>query len=151
MKLREVMNSVTRQAGNKFIYSNAGASSNPVQAKEALELLEMTGLVYNVYHSSGRGLPLGAEANLKKFKALLHDTGIFQQIAGLRLSDYLIAGNIDMLNKGSIAETFVGIEMIKYADIYDKMQLYYWHREKRGSSAEVEKTGLDDIYVDVCL
>ena len=98
----------------------------------------MAGLVYKVYHSSGNGLPLGSEVNFKKFKALLHDSGIFQQIAGLRLSDLLIAKNIDLMNKGNIAETFAGVEMIKYSNVYEKQQLFYWHREKRGSSAEVD-------------
>lgn len=138
IRLREVMNSVVNQAGGKYIYSQAGPLSNPAQAKEALELLEMAGLVYKVYHSSGQGLPLGAEVNFKKFKSLLHDCGIFQQIAGLRISDILISENISMMNKGNIAEAFAGIEMMKYSHTYEKRQLYYWHREKRGSSAEVD-------------
>jgi len=138
LRLREVMNSVVKQAGGKYIYSQAGPLSNPAQAKEAMDLLEMAGLVYKVYHSSGQGLPLGSEANFKKFKSLLHDSGIFQQISGLRLSDFLVAKNIDMMNKGNIAETFAGIELIKYSNSYDKAQLFYWHREKRGSSAEVD-------------
>jgi predicted AAA+ superfamily ATPase len=138
LRLREVMNSVVKQAGGKYIYSQAGSLSNPAQAKDALELLEMAGLIYKVYHSSGQGIPLGSDANLKKFKSLLHDSGIFQQIVGLRISDLLFAENIDMLNRGSMAELFAGIEMIKYSNIYEKTKLYYWHREKRGSSAEVD-------------
>ena len=138
LRLREVMNSVVKQAGGKYIYSQAGSLSNPAQAKQALELLEMAGLIYKVYHSSRQGIPLGSDVNLKKFKSLLHDSGIFQQIVGLRLSDLLFAENIDMLNRGSMAETFTGIEMIKYSNVYTKAQLYYWHREKRGSSAEVD-------------
>jgi len=132
------LGSVVKQAGGKFIYSKAGSLSNSAQAKEALDLLEMAGLVYKIYHTSGQGIPLGTDINYKLFKVLMHDNGIFQQIAGLKLSDFLIAGNIDILNKGSIAEAFVGIEMIKYSNVYEKQQLYYWHREKRGSSAEVD-------------
>lgn len=138
LRLREVMNSVVKQAGGKYIYSKAGSLSNPAQAKEALDLLEMAGLVYKVYHSSGQGIPLGSEVNFKKFKCLLHDSGIFQQIAGLRITDLMLAENIDMLNKGSIAEAFVGIELNKYSQETEKKQLYYWHREKRGSNAEVD-------------
>ena len=138
LRLREVMNSVVKQAGGKYIYSKAGSLSNPAQAKEALDLLEMAGLVYKVYHSSGQGVPLGSEVNFKKFKCLLHDNGIFQQIAGLRITDLMVAENIDMLNKGSIAEAFVGVELIKYSRETEKKQLYYWHREKRGSNAEVD-------------
>jgi uncharacterized protein len=138
IRLREMMTSVVKQAGGKFIFSNAGSGINSAQAKEALELLEMAGLVYKVFHTSGQGLPLGAGVNYKKFKVLLHDNGIFQQIAGLKLSELLIAKNIDTLNKGSIAEAFAGVEMIKYSDELEKKQLYYWQREKRGSSAEVD-------------
>lgn len=138
LRLREVMDSVVKQAGGKYIYSKAGELSNPNQAKEALELLELAGLVHRVYHSSGQGVPLGAEVNYKMFKALLIDTGLFQKKSGLKLGEYLLAENVDMLNKGSIAENFVGMELIKYSDYYDKAQLYYWHREKRGSSAEVD-------------
>jgi uncharacterized protein len=138
LRLREVMESVVKQSGGKYIYSKAGQLSSPAQAKEAIALLEMAGLVYKVYHTSGEGIPLGAGANYKKFKALLHDIGIFQQLSGLRLSELLIANNIDLLNKGNIAETFAGLELIKYSDVHEKKQLFYWHREKRGSSAEVD-------------
>lgn len=138
LRLREVLESVVKQSGGKYIYSNAGPLSNPAQAKESLELLEMAGLVYKVYHSSGEGIPLGAGVNYKKFKALLHDVGIFQQLSGLRLSDLLIAKNVDMLNKGNIAEAFAGLEMIKYANAYEKKPICHWHREKRGSTAEVD-------------
>lgn len=138
LRLREVFESVVKQSGGKYIYSKAGFLSNPTQAKEALDLLEMAGLVYKVYHSSGQGIPLGSEVNYKVFKALLHDNGIFQQLSGLRLSELLIANNIDMLNKGNIAEAFTGTEMIKYSGAFEKGQIYYWHREKRGSTAEVD-------------
>lgn len=138
LRLREVMESVVKQSGGKYIYSNAGSLSNPAQAKETLDLLEMAGLVYKVYHTSGEGVPLGAGVNYKKFKALLHDVGIFQQLSGLRISDLLVANNVDMLNKGNIAEAFAGLEMMKYANAYEKKPIYYWHREKRGSSAEVD-------------
>ena len=138
LRLREVLESVVKQSGGKYIYSKAGLLSNPTQAKEALDLLEMAGLVYKVYHSSGQGIPLGSDVNYKVFKALLHDNGIFQQLSGLRLSELLIANNIDMLNKGNIAEAFTGTEMMKYSGAFEKGQIYYWHREKRGSSAEVD-------------
>jgi len=138
LRLREVFDSTIKQTGGKFIYAKAGELSNIAQAKEALDLLEMAGIVHKVYHSSGQGLPLGANANYKIFKVLLLDTGILQQNAGLKLSELLVAQNTELLNKGSIAELFAGLEMLKYEKPENKTQLYYWHREKRGSSAEVD-------------
>jgi len=138
LRLREVFDSTIKQTGGKFIYAKAGELSNIAQAKEALDLLEMAGIVHKVYHSSGQGLPLGANSNYKIFKVLLLDTGILQQNAGLKLSELLVAQNTELLNKGSIAELFAGLEMLKYEKPENKTQLYYWHREKRGSSAEVD-------------
>jgi len=138
LRLREVFDSTIKQAGGKYIYTKAGALSNIAQAKEALDLLEMAGLVYKVYHSSGQGLPLGAEANHKIFKVLFLDTGILQQNAGIKLSDLMLAHNTEMINKGRLAEIFAGLEMIKYEICMNRPQLYYWHRENRGSSAEVD-------------
>jgi predicted AAA+ superfamily ATPase len=138
LRLREVFDSTIKQTGGKFIYAKAGELTNIAQAKEALDLLEMAGIVHKVYHSSGQGLPLGANVNHKIFKVMLLDTGILQQNAGLKLSELLLAQNTDLLNKGSIAELFAGLEMLKYERPENKTQLYYWHREKRGSSAEVD-------------
>lgn len=138
LRLREVLDSVIQQSGGKFIYAKAGELSNIAQAKESIELLEMAGLVHKVHHSSGQGLPLGAGANTKIFKVLFLDTGLLQQHAGLRLADFLVAQDTEMLNKGHIAEIFAGLEMIKYESSKSRPQLYYWHRETRGSTAEVD-------------
>ncbi len=138
LRLREVMGAVIKQNGGKFIYSKVGNLSNPAQAKEALDLLEMAGLVHKVFHTSGQGIPIAAEVNYKKFKAFLHDTGVFLQNTGIKLSEFLVAGNIDMLNKGNLAELFVATELVKYTNVHQRAQLYYWHREKRGSSAKID-------------
>ena len=41
-------------------------------------------------------------------------------------------------NKGFLAEQFVGTGLIKYGDPQSKSPLFYWHREKPGSTAEVD-------------
>lgn len=138
LRLREVLDSVIRQAGGKYILAKSGTLSNIAQAKESLELLEMAGLIYKVYHSSGQGLPLGAGLNPKIFKMLFLDTGLLLLNAGLRLADFLVAQDTEALNKGGMAEIFAGLEMIKYESVGTRPQLYYWHREKRGSTAEVD-------------
>ncbi len=42
------------------------------------------------------------------------------------------------INRGAIAETFVGNELVKSSPCYEPRPLYCWHREKDGSSAEVD-------------
>jgi len=54
------------------------------------------------------------------------------------MADIMSAQNVDVINKGSIAEIFTGLEIIKNSPADKKTNLYYWHREKRGSNAEVD-------------
>lgn len=137
-RIREVFASIVEQAGAKFVYSNVVAKASLPQIKETLELLIMAGLAFPVYHTSANGFPLGAQMDPKKFKILLYDTGIFQHILGLNIREYLVVEEMDMVNKGSLAEIYAGLELIKAASIFEKPQLFYWHRMERGSNAEVD-------------
>lgn len=137
-RIREVFASIVEQAGAKFVYSNVVAKASLPQIKEALDLLVMAGLAYPVYHTSANGFPLGAQIDAKKFKVLLYDTGIFQHILGLNIREYLVVEEMDMVNKGSLAEIYAGLELIKASSIFEKPQLFYWHRQERGSNAEVD-------------
>lgn len=138
VRLIEVFNTVAAQTGNKFTYSYSGASLNYPQIKEALQLLQLAGLVYPVSHSASNGIPLGAEANPKKTKMLLFDTGIYQRTLGLNLGELILEQDVTLVNKGRIAELSVGIELIKNQDPYNKQYLYYWQREAKNSQAEVD-------------
>jgi predicted AAA+ superfamily ATPase len=137
-RLREVFDAVVFQSGCKFNLSKASLSSNFFQIKEAINLLEMAGLIYKVHHTSADGIPLGAQVNLSKFKIVMFDHGIYQRIMGLDLSEYLLADSFSAINKGNIAEQFVGTEIIKYQNPGFRHNLLYWHRETRGSNAEVD-------------
>ena len=138
LRLSEVFDSVVQQTGRKFVYSKAAMESNHKQIKEAIELLSMAGLVIPVTHSSSNGIPLGAECDQKKRKMLIFDTGIFQRLLGLNISEILFDNDVEIVNKGNIAELFVGLELIKSASCYQHHSLYYWQREALNSNAEVD-------------
>lgn len=137
-RLIEVFKAIALQVATKFTYSYPNATLNNLQIKEAIELLKMAGLVYGVTHSAANGIPLGAEINPKKTKYLIFDTGIFQRILGLNIADLLISDDFNAINKGHIAELFVGLELIKAESCYQKSDLFYWQREARNSQAEVD-------------
>jgi predicted AAA+ superfamily ATPase len=137
-RLVEVFNAIAQQVATKFTYSYPNATLNNLQIKEAIELLKMAGMVYPVTHSAANGIPLGAEINAKKTKFLIFDTGIFQRILGLNLADLLISDNFNVINKGHIAELYVGLELLKAESCYQKTNLYYWQRDAKNSQAEVD-------------
>ena len=137
IRLHEVFNSIVFQAGNKFKFSNV-SQGNTQAHKDALELLIKAGLAYKICHTSARGLPLAAQVNRKKFKILIFDTGIYQRILGLDLSEYIISDFASLINKGNLSEIFVGLELIANGSAYTHPEIYYWHREARSSNAEVD-------------
>lgn len=134
----QVFRAVVLQMGDKFSYTYPNSTLNNAQIKDVLELLRMAGLVYSVTHSACNGLPLGAEINPKKRKILIFDTGIFQRILGLDLSNLFLETDFNSINKGSIAELHVGLELIKNNYLYQNAELFYWQREARNSQAEVD-------------
>lgn len=137
-RIYEIFDSVVRQTGSKFIYSDASADANHRQIKEALQLLVKAGLVMPVTHSSANGIPLGAESNQKRQKMLLLDTGLYLNILGLPYSEVLFSDNSQLINKGVITELYVGLEIMKSGSCYEQKELYYWHREAKNSSAEID-------------
>lgn len=137
LQISTAFKAVTEQIGSKFVYSNS-QDYNLRQVKEAVELLVMAGLVIPVVHTSANGIPLGAQVNLRKQKMLVLDTGILQRLLGLKLVDILVSKDFDFINKGNIAELYVGLELIKATSFYEMAQLYYWQREKRNAHAEID-------------
>ena len=69
---------------------------------------------------------------------ILLDTGLLQRILNLDISGILSSDELQVVNRGAVAEVFVGTELVKSASCYSTVPLYCWHREKSGSNAEVD-------------
>ncbi len=137
-RITEVFNAIVQQMGYQFTYTFAHTTLTVVQVKEAVELLILAGLVIPVTHSACNGIPLGAEINPKKRKLLLLDIGIYQRLLGLDIAQIFVESTFDTINKGAIAELYVGLELLKSVSFYEVAHLYYWHREAKSSQAEID-------------
>ena len=136
--IQRVFDSVPFQLGNKFKYTNVSRDIKSRELGDALELLEMEGIVYKVYHSSSNGIPLKAEMDGKKFKVLFVDIGLAQRVLKLDYRPLLLNPDIYQVNNGAIAELLTGLELIAYQSFKEIPELYYWHREAQSSNAEVD-------------
>ncbi|MCL2072841.1 MAG: AAA family ATPase [Marinilabiliaceae bacterium] len=137
-RIEEVFSAIITQTGQKFTYSKVDSGANLTQIKEAVDLLKMAGLVYFTTHTSANGLPLSADTNHRYRKLMILDTGIYQRILRLDITKILLDHKIEQINRGAIAEMFVGIELIKAQNNRLPAELYYWQREKEGSAAEID-------------
>ena len=137
VQIENVFESVANQIDGKFVYEHV-SNLNNLQVKQSLELLVMAGLVIPVTHSSANGIPLGADANFKRRRMLLLDTGMFLRMLDFDSSQIMINNDFKTINMGALAECFVGLEILKSSSCYTPCQLYYWHREKKQSNAQVD-------------
>lgn len=137
-RIAEVFEGVVQQVGGRFMYAKAASHYNIQQVKQAVDMLIMSGLVIQNTHTAANGLPLGAETNHKKRKMLIIDTGLLHHILGLSISDSLFRDDFAAINKGAIAEMFVGLEIQKNSSCYRHDELYFWQREALNSSAEID-------------
>lgn len=135
--LSKVFTAIPRQLGKKFKFSHVEADIHSLPLKEALSLLNKAGIAHYCYHTSAHQQPLGADMNDKKFKIFFFDLGLVQRLLGLDTRQWLITP-MKVDNIGEITEQFVAQEFLTYHDVKKKAQLYYWHREARGSNAEVD-------------
>jgi len=126
--LNKILLSVAEQLGNKFIYSRVDPAKKLVQIKKALSLLSQAKVSTKVLHTTGNGLPLGAESNEKFFKALMLDIGLISVQLGLSSIKHAEAKNIFFSNEGGLAEQFVGQQLRTCQTPLESPQLFYWQR-----------------------
>ena len=132
-----VFQGAVKQIGGKFKYSTLDPDVQSRNLKEALNLLVLAGVYHKVIRSTGDGLPLGGNLKENFFKVLFLDVGLMQNLCGLA-SDIIQEKDLMVIYRGALMEQFVGQELMAYEDDYEKPALYYWAREARNSSAELD-------------
>jgi len=133
--LNEVFESVMHQTEGKFVYERAAPGTASAAVRQALELLIMAGLVHPVTHTAANGIPLGAEKNAKYRRIIPCDTGLFLVTLGLR-SEILPAVDFSAVNRGSLAEIFTGLELLKASSCYTRQELFCWQRSANHGSSQ---------------
>ncbi len=135
--LQKVFSAVPKMVGQKFVYAKVDNSIKSRELKEALELLEMAGVIYRIKSTSGAGLPLEAGSKENYFKVLFLDVGLMHAMNGI-YGETIRAKDFTTIFKGAVAEQFVGQQLLAYQSPYTKPSLYYWVREVRNSKAEID-------------
>ncbi|MDD3375245.1 MAG: AAA family ATPase [Candidatus Omnitrophica bacterium] len=135
--LQKVLDEAPRLVGNRIKYSNIDPDSKSRDVKRALNLLKLAGIIYPVYATAASGLPLGAQANEMKFKLNFLDIGLMQNACGLQ-TELTLTNNFFQINAGAVAEQFIGQELRAHGDSYLERGLFFWARDKKSSSAEVD-------------
>lgn len=135
--LRKVFDEAPRLVGSRIKYSNIDPETKSRDLKKALHLLKMSGIVHPIYATAAAGLPLGAQINEAKFKLNFLDVGLMQNACGLQ-KELSVTNDFIQVNSGAVAEQFIGQELSAHFDSYLEHTLFFWARDMKGSSAEVD-------------
>lgn len=147
--LRMVFSKIPGMVGRKLKYAELSRDEPYPKLKKALRQLELARLVTLIHHSSGNGIPLRSEKKERDFKLLFLDSGLLMRSLGLNLTT-LQGRNLLPVNNGALAEQFIGQQLLTSREGHETPELFYWNRQKRGASAEVDYLiQIDDLILPV--
>lgn len=136
--MEELFRQIPHFVGQQFQYKNLPGDMRKRDLAPCMDLLEKAGVIRRIYHTSAQGLPIGSGMNLNWFKAMYLDIALCQTQLGLDLRTWFLDPGREFVNRGMIAEAFVGMEMLAYTSPIKTPQLYYWRRAERSSSSEID-------------
>jgi len=136
--LRKVFKAIPSLVGQTLKYSNLDRDYKSTQVREALENLHLAKLIHLVRHSSGAGIPLESGGNPKIFKVIFLDIGLQCTALGLDQLEIIKSPDWAWINRGRLAEQFIGQALLKLKSSYHVPELFYWVREKAQAAAELD-------------
>ena len=131
--LDAVFFSTAKNVGKQIKYSQLSQDFSHPTIKKAFDLFCKARIVKKI-SSTVPGFPLEANASQLKFKAIMVDIGLWQYLSGIRFDIEFQERNLLSIHNGAMAEQFVGQELM----VSQQSELYYWARESKSSSAEVD-------------
>jgi predicted AAA+ superfamily ATPase len=132
--LDAVFLNLAKSVGDQLKYTRLNENHSGQTNRKAFDLLTKAKLIHKIPACNPSGLPLGATANQKKFKACMLDIGLLQRLCQVPVELELKEENLLAMYRGKLAEQFVAQELLAW----HSSELFYWARDARGSSAEVD-------------
>lgn len=132
--LDAVFHHAAHAVGEQIKYTRLNDGHTGPTNRKAFDLLCKARVLHKIPASSPSGLPLSATAKGKKFKACFLDVGLMQRLCEVAADVALRQDNLLAIYNGQLAEQFVAQEMLAWQD----SELYYWARDAKSSSAEVD-------------
>ena len=137
-RLERVLDAVPRLLGRKFTYSQVDREERSAAIGQALDLLCRARLCHKVRACDGAGIPLGAGVRERFFKVVFLDVGMASALLGLALHALPSLRDLATVNEGALAEQAMG-QLLRTAEPrFKEPALFYWARERKGSTAELD-------------
>ena len=131
--MEQVFTNTARSVGRQIKYSHLSQEFSIPTIHKAFDILCRIGVINRIPSCWADGLPLGATASIRTFKASMVDIGIMQHLCGIPVDLEYQKADLMSIYNGAMAEQFIAQELM-----ITQESLYYWSRQKKNSSAEVD-------------
>jgi predicted AAA+ superfamily ATPase len=131
--LTDVFISVAKNVGKQTKYATLSQDFSNPTIKKAYDTLVQAKLVCKINSVNPHGFPLSSTTS-RVFKSSLLDIGIMNYLCGIYKTDEYFNNDLLGIYRGAMAEQFVGQELASNRN----GALYYWSRQAKSSSAEVD-------------
>ncbi|MFW5828542.1 MAG: ATP-binding protein, partial [Alkalispirochaeta sp.] len=138
VRLQVLFDAIPQWIGRKVIYRKMVPEGSSAVVRTHLELLIRAGLCTPVHHTAGSGIPLAALIDRNVYKLLHLDVGMLTMMSGLSWKDIARPDARALVNEGTLAEQFVGQELLAALENSPDRGLYYWLRDRKSANAEVD-------------
>ncbi len=138
--LDAVLLSVARSIGDQIRYARLDRGHSGPTNRRAFDVLRKARVIHKIVSCDPSGLPLGASADDRRFKAALLDIGLLQSLCRVPVEMELRERDLLAIYRGALAAQFAAQELAACCG----GDLFYWARDARGSSAEVDHLAVRD-------
>lgn len=137
-RIRRIFEMLPANLGQKIRYNRFHPDWRAADIRRCLELLIRAGVAAPATHSSGNGVPIGAEEDPTVYKLFHLDVGLVGTAigAGVIPLDAFRTGRF--IHEGVLAEQFVAQQLLRSQDPAERPKLHYWQRGGSRNSAEVD-------------
>lgn len=136
--MQSIFRRIPANVGAKVKYVNFSREMKSRDVKSALDLFAKARVLAQVFNTDANGLPLGAEEDREVWKPLFLDVGLMNHANGLGATAIASLPENDLVNKGKVAEQFVGQQLLFRKGNSVAPELHYWLREGASNNAEVD-------------
>ncbi len=133
--LKDSLQYVAKNIGKKVKFSAINRNVHSSYIKDALLKLELSRIVHLVRKTKSSKVPINQYVDNNVFKPLFLDIGLVCSVSRIKLIDIK-----DLITdyEGTLAEQFVGQELLTSFNYYEDAKLFYWIREAKNTNAEID-------------
>jgi hypothetical protein len=135
--LQKVLSKAPALISKNLKYSAIDKETPSRDIKDALDMLVQAGIIQKIKAVTNPNLPLHYYSKDNHLKIAFLDVGLVVRSMFLEYTSIDLPNSLNVYS-GVLTEQFVIQELTSYHSPFEKQEFFYWKRDKKGSSSEID-------------